>query len=93
MMSLRNLYMFCSTDLLQEAMAWRIVRAVFQLVGSITKMVFGIIDIDSDNLKEGVDGVVDDAQGMVDSMQILSFSVQQVEALDRLTDEIFHQLE
>ena len=85
--------MFYSTGLSQEAMAWRIVRAVFQLVGSITKMVFGIIDIDSDNLKEGVDGVVDDAQGMVDSMQILSFGVQQVEALDRLTDEIFHQLE
>ena len=85
--------MFLSADLSQEAMAWRIVKAVFQLVGSITKMVFGIIDIGADDLKAGVDGVVDDAQGLVDSMQILSYGIQQVEALDRMTDEIFHQLE
>ena len=84
--------MFFVCWLSQEAMAWRIVKAVFQLVGSIRKMVFGIIDIDAENLKAGVDGVVDDAQGLVDSMQILSYGIQQVEALDRMTDEIFHQL-
>ena len=84
--------MFMCADLSQEATAWRIVKAVFQLVGSITKMVFGIIDIDAEDLKAGVDGVVDDAQGLVDSMQILSYGIQQVEALDRMTDEIFHQL-
>ena len=56
-------------------------------------MVAGIIDISGDLLRDNVVDVVDDAQGMVDSMQILSYGVQQIDTLDRMTEQIFHQLE
>ena len=60
---------------------------------SISKVSFGAIEIDADNLKDSMDGVTNDAQGMVDSMQILAFIIRQIEAFDRMTEEIFRKLE
>ena len=53
----------------------------------------GVVDIDMDDLKGSTDGIVDDSQALVDTMQILSYGIQQIETLDRMTEEIFHQLE
>ena len=60
---------------------------------SISKVAFGAIDIGADNLKDSMDGVINDAQGMVHSIKISAFIIRQIEAFDRMTEEIFHELE
>ena len=60
---------------------------------SISKVTFGAIDIGADYLKDSMDGVISDTQGMVDSMQILAYIIRQIEAFDKMTEELFHELE
>ena len=80
-------------DIIQKARSSPILKVISKIVDFISKMVLGALVKGADFLEDGVLEAVDEILRMVDSMEIVSLVIQQIEALERMADDITHQLE